>query len=56
MWLDGDAEAARALTWLGWEGAPHPAIRLVVHSFHPAIDLASVPGRFYVTMGDADLV
>ncbi len=56
MWLDGDAEAARALTWLGWEGAPHPAIRLVVHSFHPGLQPASVPGRFYVTMGDADLV
>jgi hypothetical protein len=44
------------LTGLGWESAPHPAIKLVVHSFHPDLPLVSVPGRFYVTMSDADLV
>ncbi len=56
MWLDSDPEAAQALTGLGWESAPHPAIKLVVHSFHPGLPPASVPGRFYVTMSDADLV
>jgi hypothetical protein len=56
MWLDGDAEAARALAGLGWQSGPHPLLSLVVHSFHPAVDPAAIPGRFYVTMSDADLV
>ncbi len=56
MWLDGDSDAGRALTYLGWTNAAHPAIRLVVHSFHPAIRPEATVGRFYVTMGDADLV
>ena len=56
MWLDADREAALELARIGWEATPHPDIRLVVHSFHPEIMPAAVPGRFYVTKGDADLV
>jgi hypothetical protein len=56
MWLDADPESARTLTETGWQGAHHPDVRLVVRTIHPAVDPASVPGRFYVTMADADLV
>jgi hypothetical protein len=56
MWLDADPDAARVLARLGWEAAPHPEIKLVVHTFHPGISPSSVPGRFYLTMGDTDLV
>ncbi len=56
MWLDGDRDAARALTDLGWSREDHPLIHLVVHTFHPSIEPAWVPGRIYITMADADLV
>ncbi len=56
MWLDGDPDGGRVLAGLGWTSAPHPAIKLVVHSFHPAIEPGATAGRFHVTMGDADLV
>ena len=29
---------------------------MVARSFHPEIDVATFPGAFYLTMGDADLV
>lgn len=57
LWLMGDESAAAALSRLSWVAAPHPAgVAMVVRLFHPAIDPAVVPGHFYVTMGDADLV
>jgi hypothetical protein len=57
LWLMGDEEAATALRSLGWEPGQHPQkLVLVARSFHPDIDVATLPGRFYVTMGDSDLV
>jgi hypothetical protein len=56
MWLDGDTQAAQAFGSLGWLRRDHPLIHLVVHTFHPGIDPAQVPGRLYVTMSDSDLV
>jgi hypothetical protein len=56
MWLGSDDEAAAALEWLGWKVQDHPLVRMVVHTFHPAIAPDSVPGRFYLTMADSDLV
>jgi hypothetical protein len=56
MWLDGDRAATEALVALGWDELENPEVRLVVHSFHSEIDPASVPGRFYLTMSDADLI
>jgi hypothetical protein len=57
MWLMGDDSAIEALRRLGWEQRKHPAkLSLVARSLHPEIDAATLPGRFYVTMGDSDLV
>ena len=57
MWLMGDELAAEALRRLGWEQRKHPdRLSLVARSFHPDIDVTTFPGRFYVTMGDSDLV
>jgi len=57
MWLMGDELAAEALRRLGWEQRKHPdRLSLVARSFHPDIDVTMFPGRFYVTMGDSDLV
>ena len=57
MWLMGDDLAAEALRRLGWEQRKHPdRLSLVARSFHPDIDVTTFPGRFYVTMGDSDLV
>ncbi len=56
-WMMGDDEAASSLTGLGWEPRPHPAgLVVVARSFHPGIDPSGFPGRFYVTIGDSDLV
>jgi hypothetical protein len=57
VWLAGDEPAAQALTSLGWERREHPERPVVVsRSFHPEIDVAALRGRFYLTMGDSDLV
>jgi hypothetical protein len=57
MWLDGDDAAARVFSDLGWVCGCHPAgLVMVARSFHPEIDVASFPGAFYLTMGDADLI
>jgi len=52
-----DQLAAEALRRLGWEQRKHPdKLSLVARSFHPEINVTTFPGRFYVTMGDSDLV
>jgi hypothetical protein len=56
MWLGSDEAAAAALARLGWKVQEHPLIRMVVHTFHLEIPAESVPGRFYLTMADSDLV
>jgi hypothetical protein len=57
MWLMGDDAAAEALRRLGWEQRRQPdKLSLVAHSFHPEIGVGTLPARFYVTMGDSDLV
>jgi hypothetical protein len=57
MWLMGDTDAAEAFRRLGWEQRTQPGrLAMVARSFHPDIDEASFPGRFYLTMGDSDLV
>jgi hypothetical protein len=56
-WLAGDEAAAQTLRGLGWERREHPdRLALVARSFHPDIDSAMFSGRFYLTMGDSDLV
>lgn len=56
LWLAGDAPAARVLEESGWQVAPHHALRRVARSFDPAVDVATFPGRFLLTLGDTDLV
>jgi hypothetical protein len=57
MWLMGDDLAAEALRRLGWEQRRQPErLSLVARSFHPQISDATLPGRFYGTMADSDLV
>ncbi len=57
MWLDGDDAAEAVFAGLGWERGTHPdGLVMVARSFHPEIAAASFAGRFYLTMGDADLV
>ena len=57
MWLMGDQLAAEALRRLGWEQRKHPdKLSLVARSFHRDINVTTLPGRFYVTMGDSDQV
>ncbi len=56
MWLDGDGSAAAAFTDLGWVRGMQPeGLVMVARSFDPCIDVATFPGRFYLTMSDADL-
>lgn len=57
FWLRGDEATAAALASLGWVKAPHPEdLRMVARAFHPALDLTDIARRFYMTMGDSDLV
>jgi hypothetical protein len=57
MWLDGDPAAAEVLAARGWTQLPDPPdFGMVGRAFHPAIDLAEVGRRVYLTMGDSDLV
>ena len=57
MWLGGDPEAAAVLAARGWVRQPDRSdFGMVARAFHPAIDLAEVGRRAYLTMGDSDLV
>jgi Acetyltransferase (GNAT) domain len=56
LWLDGDRAATEALVALGWVETEHPEVWLTLRSFHPEIDPNWVPGHFYITQSDADLV
>jgi Acetyltransferase (GNAT) domain len=57
MWLDGDDRAEAAFAALGWKPETHPdRLVMVARSFDPRIDVAGFAGRFYLTMGDSDLV
>lgn len=57
MWLDGDDLAEAAFAALGWERGAHPdRLVMVARSFDLRIDVAGFAGRFYLTMGDSDLV
>jgi hypothetical protein len=57
MWLDGDPAAAEVLAARGWSRLPDPPdFGMVGRAFHPAIDLAEVGRRVYLTMGDSDLI
>ncbi|MCX7894589.1 MAG: hypothetical protein N2447_01340, partial [Thermoanaerobaculum sp.] len=55
-WLTGDPETAQVLRDLGFSSVHHPDLALVVRCFHPALDPASVPGAFFTTWGDTDLI
>ena len=56
MWLMGDEAAIAAITAGGWlAGSAPQGLKLVARSFDPTIDASSLPGRFYVTLGDSDL-
>lgn len=55
-WLTGDAETLAVFQHLGFDVATVPEVRLVVHVFHPDLDPASVPGAFFTTWGDTDLI
>ena len=55
-WLAGDAAAAAVLAGRGWQRREQPdGLHLTLRSFDPRLDAAAVAGRFYLTMGDADL-
>ncbi|MGC8917662.1 MAG: hypothetical protein ACP5NF_11870 [Thermoanaerobaculum sp.] len=55
-WLAGDPSMTEVLRELGFTVEEHPAVRLAVRVFHPDMNPASVPGRFFVTWGDTDLI
>ena len=56
-WLSGDPQAERALEALGWSRCEEPNdLHLVIRSFDEGIDSKAMAERFYLTMGDADLV
>lgn len=55
-WLVGDDPTAEALMALGFSCEPHDQVRLAVRIFHPDLDPQLLPGRFYVTWGDSDLI
>lgn len=56
LWLAGDRAAAEVLAHRGWQCTPHPELHRVARSFDPAVDVATFPGRFLLTMADSDLV
>ncbi|HYH44910.1 MAG TPA: hypothetical protein VEG34_04445, partial [Thermoanaerobaculia bacterium] len=56
-WLAGDAAAAAVLAGRGWQRREQPdGLHLTLRSFDPGLDITDLAGRFYLTMGDADLV
>lgn len=57
LWLNGDPAGEARLKRHGFEVAPEPlGLVLVAKAFDPALDLAALDGRIYLTMADADLV
>jgi Acetyltransferase (GNAT) domain len=56
-WLAGDEAAAAVLAGRGWQRRDQPdGLHLTLRSFDPKLDSTDLAGRFYLTMGDADLV
>ena len=56
-WLGGDPDAERALESLGWQNCSEPNdLQLVIRSFTDRVDPGAMGARFYLTMGDSDLV
>lgn len=57
MWLGGDTAAGEVLSQCGWSPVNHPeGLAMAAYSFHPKVRATEFPGRFYLTMADADLV
>jgi hypothetical protein len=57
LWLAGDPEAEAVFEERGWRpGAEPQGLHLGAVSFLPELDPLAVCRRFYLTMGDADLV
>lgn len=57
LWLGGDAAAAAVLARRGWEQGCHPErLHMTTSSYDDALDGDDLVRRFYVTMGDSDLV
>lgn len=57
LWLGGDAAAVRVLSRRGWRRERHPQdLHLTAVSLTPGLDVHPLVPRFYVTLGDSDLV
>jgi hypothetical protein len=57
MWLAGDPRAEEVFTTCGWVPGPQrDGLHMVGYTFDPRLDPASIQGRIYLTMSDADLV
>jgi hypothetical protein len=57
LWLAGDAAAGGVLGAAGWERGHHPErVHMTSVPFAPGLDRADLVARFYLTMGDSDLV
>lgn len=57
LWLSGDPRAAAVLERRGWRRQSHPEdLHLTAVSLTPGLDVAPLVPRFYVTLGDSDLV
>ena len=56
-WLGGDPDAESVIESLGWHRCPEPNdLQLVIRSFTDRVDPEAMGARFYLTMGDSDLV
>lgn len=55
-WLAGDVATVEVLTALGFSCDLNEQVRLAVRLFDPALNPQKVPGSFYVTWGDSDLI
>ena len=57
MWLSGDEPVANILRSSGWERVEHPQqLHMTSVLFDSTLDRADLIRRFYLTMGDSDLV
>jgi hypothetical protein len=56
MWLANDAAAEVVFSARDWASTPHPQVKLTALSFQPGVDGNDVVRRYYLTMGDSDLV
>lgn len=57
LWLNNDPAGQARLVRHGFEVLPEPlGLVMVAKAFDPALDLAALDGRVYLTMADADLV